>query len=113
MPFTKGQVANPKGRPKGIPNKANQELKKFIENTLEFVNDKERFQTIMANVAEKQPQVFLNFIAKIAPKDLHIHQDNKAENPVLKQITEMKQAIIDQKKVIEVKDAKETEERNT
>ena len=77
MPVKKGQVLNPKGRPKGAISKTNADIKAVINKAVNWINDPVRFNEIMANVAENQPQVLINFLAKLAPKDLNIYIGEK------------------------------------
>jgi hypothetical protein len=105
MTVKKGQVLNPTGRPKGAISKVNSEIKEVISKAVKWINDPERFDQIMSDVAESKPEVLINFLAKVAPKDLNIEVGEKKENPVLQNIIAMRKAI-EQQKPIEMGDIK-------
>ena len=102
MAFKKGHDLS-KGRPKGVSNKVNAEIREVIQKCVNWINEPERFNKIMSDVAENNPSILINFLAKVAPKDLNIEIGEKQENPVLAQITAMRQAIEDKHKIIEIK----------
>jgi len=106
MPFTKDKPTAGPGRPKGLQNKTNQDIKQLISKTVKWIANKERFEQIMADVAEKKPDVLINFLAKVAPKDLNIDIGEKKDNPILEGIISMRKNIAEQQKVIEVKEVK-------
>ena len=66
-----GQSGNPKGRPIGSRNKLNE---KFI---LALHDDFAKYgPTVIAEVREKRPEVYLKVIASILPRELHFKSAN-------------------------------------
>ena len=85
----KGQFAegNP-GRPAGTPNKQTIDIKEIVNEILDYVRTND-FKDWMGQIKEEKPEVFLNFVAKIAPKDLTVNVEEK-ESRFLKAVEEAK-----------------------
>lgn len=56
----KGTVNNPKGRPKGTPNKSTDELRTLLQN---FIDD--NMETLQADFDKLEPKDRLNFIDRL------------------------------------------------
>lgn len=69
--YQKGATPGP-GRPPGAENKATRDIKEVVQSMVDYLGDKERLQAIMDNVAENKPEVIVNFMAKICPKDINL-----------------------------------------
>jgi len=67
MAFKKGQVANPKGRPKGALHKTTTELKDMILNALNKAGGEE----YLLDQARNNPGPFMSLVGKILPKDIN------------------------------------------
>lgn len=63
MPFKKGEVANPKGRKAGVPNKINIQLKEMILGALSDAGG----QKYLTKQANENPGPFLALIGKVLP----------------------------------------------
>ena len=105
MPFKKGKSGNPRGKLKGTLSKTNVEIKEVIQKMVNWIDDPERFSKIMLDVAESKPEVLINFLAKVAPKDINLNTDNLTPNPMLEQMRAIRQELEDKRKpkIIEVK----------
>ena len=68
--FKKGQVANPKGRPKGSRNKLSED---FI--TALYDDFKQFGKEAICLVREERTDAYLNVIAKLVPKEMHLKVD--------------------------------------
>ena len=64
------------GRPKGSENKFTREVKDVIQRLLNCMTDKD-LQEIYLHLKTEKPETLINFIGKIAPKDLNIKGDVK------------------------------------
>jgi len=69
-----------KGRPKGIPNKVNAELKDMIRNALEKAGG----EKYLVRQAEENPTAFMTLLGKILPKDLVVSGDE--DNPIITEV---------------------------
>lgn len=74
MGLKKGQINNPKGRPKGSKNVATKELREMILSALTKVGGEE----YLIKQARDNPSVFMSLIGKILPKDIN----NKIEGTI-------------------------------
>ena len=74
MPFKKGQVSNPKGRPKGSANKSTRQI---IDMILKVATELQRSKnTSLKAMGIKDPQWFYEKILKmILPKNIEIQTD--------------------------------------
>lgn len=59
----KGQVLNPKGRAKGVPNKYTQDIKEMVEQALELAGGVD----YLYKQALENPKSFLPLVAKLLP----------------------------------------------
>lgn len=108
MKFEKGNTLS-NGRPKGALNKTNQQIKDVIDKVTTWINDEDRLEQMLANIAESKPEVFLNFIAKVAPKDIHLDIQAKEKNPVLENMIKIRKELEEKRKkpkIIEIKQDK-------
>mgnify|MGYP000273982914 CR=1 FL=1 len=106
MTVKKGEILNPKGRPKGAISKANAEIKEVINNMVNWINEPVRFKEIMLRVAANKTEVLVNFLAKIAPKDINLNLDEVKANPVLENMKKIRLELEKKNakpKIIEVK----------
>jgi len=90
MTVKKGEILNPKGRPKGAISKTNADIKEVINKMVNWINEPEKFEEIMTTVAADKPEVLVNFLAKVAPKDINLNVDEKKENPVLENMRKIR-----------------------
>jgi hypothetical protein len=73
--FKKGQVANPRGRPKGSKHKLSEAF--IAEMCRDFeVHGAE----VIAKVREDKPDVYLRVVASLLPKDVNVSTPNLLEN---------------------------------
>ena len=63
----KGEVRNPRGRPKGSANKATAELKDMILGALADAGG----QGYLTEQAVSNPNAFLSLVGKVLPKDVN------------------------------------------
>lgn len=70
MPFKKGQVTNPDGRPKGKPNRTNEQIRELVLNFIDKNIDK-----LQTDFEALEPKERLNFIERlfkhVLPAPLH------------------------------------------
>lgn len=71
--FKKGEVANPKGRPKGSKNKFTNQ---FYEDLL--LEWQEGGREVMKEVRENDPATFLRVAASLVPKDIKVTKTDDA-----------------------------------
>jgi hypothetical protein len=83
--FKSGESGNNAGRPKGSKNKMTVEIKAVVDKILNYINDDEQLQVILDDIKNNKPEVYLNFVAKLAPKDLNVKTDI-AKNPLLEKL---------------------------
>lgn len=72
MPFKKGAKPGP-GRPEGSPNKIDRDIKQVISEMVTRIGQPEEMDKIMR---EAKSDTKLNFLAKVAPKDMKITGEN-------------------------------------
>lgn len=66
--MAKGHTNNPKGRPKGIPNKFTKQFKDLLTETIQALEEK-RDHGLMA-WAEKHPSDFYRICSKLVPQEM-------------------------------------------
>jgi hypothetical protein len=70
MPFKKGQIPNPTGRPRGAKNKVPRDL---VERVLQISADLDEQGKGLQHCAEKDPKWFFeNFLKRIIPKNISV-----------------------------------------
>ena len=70
MPFKKGQIANPTGRPRGAKNKLPRDL---VDRVLEISANLEEQGKGLLNCSEKDPKWFFeNFLKPMIPKNVSL-----------------------------------------
>ena len=79
MPFEKGGEPGP-GRPIGKENKKTRDIKEVVSHLVSSLENG-RLDDMLEQLFIDKPEAVLNFIAKIAPKDLNIQADIKS-NPL-------------------------------
>jgi hypothetical protein len=90
--FEQGQSGNTAGRPKGSQNKITRQVKDVINKLLECLTD-EDILSLYAELRDKKPEVLLNFIGKIAPKDLNVKTDFKL-SPLAEELKKLREGNI-------------------
>lgn len=77
MPFEKGGKPGP-GRPPGSITKDQRDIKEVVQSMVSYLGQSDRMQAIMDKVADTKPEVIVNFMAKVCPKDINLGtQDGK------------------------------------
>ncbi len=70
MPFVKGQITNPGGRPKGVPSRTNEQIRAMFRD---FLNA--NMETVQDDFNKLEPKDRLTFITSVAklilPPPLH------------------------------------------
>ena len=88
MPFVKGQVANPRGRPKGTQNKVTKAAREFFATFLEANHDKA--QALWEQVAAEDPGKALALLwdasERVVPKLGRLEHVGENGGPILFQI---------------------------
>jgi len=69
-PIKKGQVLNPKGRPKGSRNKLGEDFISALQ-----ADFKAHGEEVIATVRTERPQDYLKVIASILPKEVNVNQN--------------------------------------
>jgi hypothetical protein len=69
-PFVKGQVGNPKGRPKGSRNKLSEDFISELAAKFEAQGP-----AVIDRVIEESPAKFLQMVADLVPKDFNVKHD--------------------------------------
>jgi hypothetical protein len=70
MPFKKGEIPNPTGRPRGAKNKVPKDL---VERVLQISADLDEQGKGLQHFAEKDPKWFFeNFLKRIIPKNVSV-----------------------------------------
>jgi hypothetical protein len=91
MPFKKGQVTNPKGRQKGVPNKTTAEVKEIV-NTI--ISDQiGKVGSTLDAIRETDPDKYLNMLFKlmefVMPKKRDVTSDDEPlRNPINIHVTD-------------------------
>jgi hypothetical protein len=75
MGFEKGRDKTG-GRQKGTQNKITRDIKEVVNKFLEYLTD-DKIKDIAERVDSVKPEVLINFVSKIAPKDLNISGELK------------------------------------
>lgn len=75
MPFKKGQVGNPKGRPKGTKNKV---TKPIVDQILEVSKELEEKGCGLSECAKQDPKWFYTVLFKnLIPKNVEVNMDGE------------------------------------
>jgi hypothetical protein len=70
MPFKKGEISNPTGRPRGAKNKVPRDL---VERVLQISADLDEQGKGLQHCAEKDPKWFFeNFLKRIIPRNVSV-----------------------------------------
>ena len=70
MPFTKGQIANPKGRPKGAKGKLRKPL---VDEIIEIAEELAQQGKGLRDCAKQNPDwFFVNFLKNLIPKNIEV-----------------------------------------
>lgn len=77
-----------KGRPRGVPNKVNGDVKAMILGALEQAGG----QSYLAEQAEQNPGAFMALVGKVLPKDLKVDQQGNMTFTILTQVPDAKPA---------------------
>jgi hypothetical protein len=77
------------GRPKGSLGKATRQLKEIQQKLLECYTDDD-VESIYSQLKRDKPEALLNYIAKIAPKDLTVEVRENIDSPIAKAIQELR-----------------------
>ena len=73
-PWQPGQSGNPAGRPLGDRNKLSQKFILALHDDFE-----EHGATVVAKVREEYPQVYLQVIGKLVPRELHLRNESLSQ----------------------------------
>ena len=74
--FTKGNA----GRPKGAANKETREIRTTIQAMANHIGEPARLRRILDQVEKTNPAVLVNFMARLAPKEMCIPALSDAKN---------------------------------
>jgi len=86
MPFKEGNT----GRPKGAINKQTRDIKAVIAHLIERLQDG-KLDEMLDTLFIDKPDVVLNFIAKIAPKDLTI-KGEIIHHPIAEELKKLRES---------------------
>ena len=79
MPFKKGEVTNPKGRPRGTPNRTTQEAKELLETIM--YGQLDNITDALSNIKEKSDRDYIDACVKmfqyVLPKKTDVTSDNE------------------------------------
>jgi hypothetical protein len=67
--MAKFKPGNP-GRPKGAANRETREIRAAIQEMVNYIGEPARLRRILDRVAETNPAALVNFMARVAPKEL-------------------------------------------
>ena len=65
------------GRPKGTPNKVTREIRAVIGAMVNHWGDPVKLRDMMDRLVKERPEVVVNFLARVAPRDMVFHEDRK------------------------------------
>ena len=65
------------GRPKGTPNKVTREIRAVIGEMVDYLGDPVTLRDMMDRLVKDRPEVVVNFLARVAPRDMVFHEDRK------------------------------------
>ena len=86
--MAKFKTGNP-GRPKGAANRETREIRVAIQEMVNYIGEPARLRRILDRVEETNPTALINFMARVAPKDLVPAMGNARDTPLAKWIEEM------------------------
>ena len=81
MPFKPGEVSNPNGRPKGVPNKVTAEIRKAYEMLLH--QNVGNMSLWLSEIAAENPEKAMDIIIRLSPfvlpkkQSIEAHEDFK------------------------------------
>lgn len=67
------------GRAKGTPNKTTSDMKMVISQVVEAITRGDGINQIVDELIEEAPKELLNFLSKVAPKELNVQGNIKTE----------------------------------
>lgn len=65
------------GRPKGTLNKVTREIRAVIGEMVDYLGDPVKLRDMMDRLVADRPEVVVNFLARVAPRDMVFHEDRK------------------------------------
>jgi hypothetical protein len=77
------------GRQKGTPNKMTIEVKTVVNKILQYINEDDKLQAILDDIKINKPEVYVNFVAKLAPKDLNVRTE-PIDNELLQSLRDLR-----------------------
>ncbi|MFC2118076.1 hypothetical protein ACFLSY_05500 [Bacteroidota bacterium] len=77
MPFIKGEVSNPKGRPKGVGNHTSEAIKAMVTELVVQGMDKAIIKLQEIESPEKYLDIIAKFCQFVLPKNIDLTSDNK------------------------------------
>jgi len=88
--YVKGQSGNPSGKPVGTLNKQTREVKEVINYLVSALKDGD-LDDMLNYLKREKPEAVLNFLSKIAPKDLTVTNINDPPNPIAEELRKMRE----------------------
>lgn len=88
--LVKGVVLNPKGRPKGTPNKINGDVKAMVMKSLEMVGGEE----YLAFQAFNNPAAYMALLGKTLPKTMSLEL-HVASKELIEKLNERRQQLVE------------------
>jgi hypothetical protein len=74
--MAKFKAGNP-GRTKGTQNKMTREIRAVIGEMVDYLGDPVTLREMMDRLVKDRPEVVMNFLARVAPRDMTFHEDKK------------------------------------
>lgn len=79
MPIQPGQVLNPNGRPKGVPNKITRTVRAAFEEAFRLINEDQTKPYALGEWAKKNPTEFYRLASKLIPVQVAATVDDVTE----------------------------------